>query len=190
MSIVLSVCGTNFSLMMSDGRMMRLNDMSIVYERAPKIKRVNSKVIIGFTGDPIPMIKAIDELDSYKVELLTLERIKGIIIRCLKKQEINDLGVRLIISGKNKSNKFVTYTIDSRDNFNEVSYVFEEGFAVNYALPNDCEVNLKEICDKHICSTVPWKSIEQLKRHMRECIKEVSTLCDSVNDIVFEEIVI
>lgn len=73
MSIVLSVCGANFSLMMSNGRKIRLNDMKIVDEYYSKIKHINSKVILGFTGDPIPTMNAIKEFGNYNVELLTLE---------------------------------------------------------------------------------------------------------------------
>lgn len=190
MSIVLSVCGTNFSLMMSDGRMIRLNDLNIADENFSKIRKVNENVIVGFTGDPIPMINALEELKSYKVEFLTLERIKGIIVRFLQAQKINNLGVKLIISGRNKSNKFVTYTIDTKNNFKEISYISDVGFITNYALPfHESDVNFKEICDKHISNTVPWNSLENLEIHMKECIKEISTLCYSVNDNIFEELV-
>lgn len=104
MSIVLSVCGVNFSLMMSDGRKIRLNDMKVIDEYYPKIKRINSKVILGFTDDPIPTMNAMKELDNYNIELLTLERIKRIIMTNIKHEFINNLGVKLIFSGRNKSN--------------------------------------------------------------------------------------
>lgn len=189
MSIVLSVCGVNFSLMMSDGRKLRLNDMKIVDEHYPKIKCINSKVIIGFTGDPIPTMNAIKDLSNYNVELLTLERIKRIMINYLKFEQINNLGVKLIFSGRNKSNKFVTYTIDSKDNFKDIPYIFNEGFTVNYALPHDSRADVKQICDKYIVSTMPWQNIEDLKQNMRKCIREVSTICKSVNSNIFEEII-
>lgn len=184
------VCGVNFSLMMSDGRKIRLNDMKIVDEHCSKIKRINSKVILGFTGDPIPTMNAIKELENYNVELLTLERVKRIIINYIKSQSINNLGIKLLFSGRNKSNKFVSYVIDSSSNFQETAYIFDTGFAVNYALPHDCESNVNQICDKHIINTMPWNSIEELKMHMKECINEVSTLCYSVNNNTFEEIII
>lgn len=190
MSIVLSVCGTNFSLMMSDGRKIRLNDMKVVDENFPKIQRINSRVILGFTGDPEPTLNAINELSSYNVELLTLERIKRIVVNYLKSQKINYLGIKLIFSGRNKSNKFVVYTIDSKNGFTEVPYIFNEGFAVNYALPHDGESDIRQICDKHIVDTMPWNNIEELKQNMHECIYEVSTLCNSVNNNIFEEIII
>jgi hypothetical protein len=69
------------------------------------------------------------------------------------------------------------------------SYIFYEGFAVNYALPHDNESDIEQVCDKHITSTMPWKDIEDLKQHMRECINEISTMCYSVNNNIFEEIV-
>lgn len=189
MSIVLSVCGTNFSLMMSDGRKISLKDMAIVDEYCPKIKRINSKVMIGFTGDPIPTMNAIKELNNYNVDLLTLENIKRIVTGYIKCQPINSLGIKLIFSGRNESNKFVTYIIDSKDNFNEIPYIFDQGFAVNYALPYNSDYNIESICDKYILGTMPWGNLENLKMYMRECIKEVSSLCYGVNDNIFEEII-
>ena len=197
MSIVLSVCGVNFSLMMSDGRMVKINDMTsndltIVDENCKKIRRINRNVMIGFTGDPIPMINTLNELSTYtNLESLTLERIKRIVINSLKKQQINFLGVKLIISGRNKSNIFVTYTIDSKNDFKEIPYIidFPNGFAVNYALPNDDNGKLENICKKHIDNTMPWVNLDNLKRHMKDCINEISKECPSINNNIFEEFI-
>ena len=99
------------------------------------------------------------------------------------------MGIKLIFSGRNESNKFVTYIIDSKDNFNEIPYIFDQGFAVNYALPYNSDYNIESICDKYILGTMPWGNLENLKMYMRECIKEVSSLCYGVNDNIFEEII-
>ena len=105
MSIVISVCGVNFSLMMSDGRLVKINDMNsknltVVNEEFKKISRINRNVMIGFTGDPVPTINALNELNTYaNLESLSLEEIKEIVVNSLKKQQINFLGVKLITIG-------------------------------------------------------------------------------------------
>lgn len=182
---------------MSDGRLVKINDMNsknltVVNEEFKKISRINRNVMIGFTGDPVPTINALNELNTYaNLESLSLEEIKEIVVNSLKKQQINFLGVKLIISGRNKSNIFVTYTLDSKNNFAEVPYIlsFPNAFAVNYALPNNEGGKLEMICKRHIENTQPWGTLDALKQHMRDCIKEISEVCPSVNSNVFEEFI-
>lgn len=73
MSFVLSVCGSNFSLMMGDSRMIRLNDNKIVDENFNKVISVRKDVCIGFTGDPIPMGIAYNELCMQDIDKLSIQ---------------------------------------------------------------------------------------------------------------------
>lgn len=54
MSFAICVCGDHFSVIMTDGRMIRLADNSIKTETAMKAININKNVAIGVTGDPIP----------------------------------------------------------------------------------------------------------------------------------------
>lgn len=190
MSFLLSVCGYNFSLNMSDGRMKNLATNSIEDENFQKVHKVNNNVCIGFTGDPIGAGLMLDELRFYDLSKMTLERIKRISIEKLKTLTLNHLGVKVIFSGKNKSNHFVTYTIDSKNNFAEEKYVDipQNGFAVVYSGTN--EDILQGIVYKHIYATSPWKSLDELRQHMIDCINEVSSVDDTVNNKIFEELVV
>lgn len=194
MSIVLSVCAENFSLMMSDSRMIRINnygETQIVSENFQKIKVINKNVCIGFTGDPFACIAALSELDCYQKDFLTLERTKGIVIRKLKELDINNLGVKMIFSGRNRKNIFTTYSIDTLKNFDEQKYeiLHKNNMAIMSALP-PYESDMQEVIQKHLHNTMPWNSIDELKKHMRKCIIEVSTLTNSVNRNIQEEMII
>lgn len=145
---------------------------------------------MGFTGDPIAATIALEELDNYQKDLLTLERIKRIIITKLKQTKINNLGVKIIFSGRNKSNEFVTYYIDSKNNFEEKKYnVMHNSFTIVSALPSP-EKDIQEIVNKHIYNTSPWKSIDEIKLHMRECIVDISKISDAVNSNIYEDMII
>lgn len=192
MSIVLSVCGYNFSLMMCDGRMIKIDSgsLEIVTENFKKIERVNSRVCIGFTGDPIASMCALNELNYYEKDNLTLERIKGIVTRKLKEIQINDLGVKMIFSGRNKINKFITYELDTKMDFQETKYEpVKNGFAIVYALPPS-NADLQTIVQKHIHETSPWDNIDNLKSNMRECILQISKINTTINNKIFEEMII
>lgn len=103
-------------------------------------------------------------------------------MKSLKETDANRLGVKIIISGKNKLEKFVTYCIDTKNNFKETAYenIPLNGFSVAYAASNYNLVT--PIVQKHIYATTPWGDIDNLKKHMQDCIKEVSTVDNTVND--------
>lgn len=185
-SFIISVCGVNFSLTLGDGRMTNLSTGEVAYEKIQKIYKINNNVCIGFTGDPIAAGIALKELDSYSLNTMTLERIKRVFIGKLKEIPLNPLGIKVIITGRNKSNKFVTYSIDSKNNFEEESYVNipDAGFVVVYSGSNSSVIEL--IVNKNIYSTSPWKSIDDLRQHMTHCIREVALIDPTVNNEIYE----
>ena len=125
--------------------------------------------------------------------MLTLERIKRIFINCLKKYETEGLGEKIIISGKNKSNKFVTYSIDSKNNYKEVYYEPTDNlFVTVYALPQteNENCNYQDFVDNIIKGSMPWENLNDLKEKVSECIIEVSKINSSVNDNIFTEVII
>ncbi len=195
MSFVLCVCGSNFSLMMSDGRVTAFkeneNSTKIICEDFKKIKRVNPNVIIGFTGDLFVGECIEKALYGYQLENLTMERIKRIIINKLKQNqsELNCLGAKIIISGINKSNIYTTYFVNSNLDFIETPYYVKDNyFAVVYACHNENIV--KDIIQRNIYDTMPWKSIDILKRCMKQCIFDVAEIDNTVNKNVFEEMIL
>ena len=84
MSFVICVCSMHFSVMMSDGRMIRLPDNAIVSENVSKVIKINNNVAMACTGDPIPIQVALNNLKEYNVNNMSMEEIEKAIIEQIK----------------------------------------------------------------------------------------------------------
>lgn len=194
MSVVISICGYEFSIMMSDGRVIAFNDDEHKYEieneHYPKIKRFSDKILIGYTGDPVPTTTILNELNYLGKKNMTLEGVKDIFINKLKTLKINSLGVQLIFSGISQDNIFKTYYVDSKKNFNAIEYnTFGGNLAFVVAFPSSKKM-VEEKIRKHIFGTYPWSDLNDLKKHMKECIIDISKICNTVNENIYEEEII
>lgn len=184
MSFVLCVCTPTYSIMVGDSRMITFNKngkYEVVEEDIQKVKQINKNISIGYTGDPIPSFIAINELDSYDKENLTLGQVKKILFNKIKALPINDLGVKLIISGKNKFGKMLMYTIDTNDNYKIEKFEPTIQNPAFSCVGRDYQI-IKSILDKYISNTYPWDNIFQLKKYMIQCVQEVSYIDGTVND--------
>lgn len=189
MSFFISVRGGNFAVMASDGRVWKRGDNRIEGEDYPKVFQLNEKVCLGITGDPFPIYYAMNELQTYDMTNMTMERIKRVLVKALKEVPINWNGVKIVLSGCNKSGKFVTYLVDSKQDFaEEMQEATGSGFYVVYA-GSESE-GVKELVDKHIHNTAPWENLGELQEHMKACVKEVAKIDDTVNDKVYDVMVI
>lgn len=74
MSIVLCVCGSNFSITMGDGRLVRLEDNKPIHEKIQKVYKMNDGVSLGFVGDPIVAETALEKLQQYNLKKLSPEK--------------------------------------------------------------------------------------------------------------------
>lgn len=166
--------------------------MEIVNENFPKIARVNNNVCIGFSGDPLASLNALNVLQNYDVNSLTLEETKNIFINSLKNNNINKSGANVIVTGRNKSNNFSSYYIDLTNNYNEVYYKPKGNeFATIYALPapEDNIHNYQKIVDDILKNNMPWNDLQDVQNCVIEAIDKISTLNSSVNDNIFMEVI-
>lgn len=190
MSFVLSVRGGNFAIMMSDGRVNKSGDKRVAGEEFQKVFKLNEKVCLGITGDPVAVYYALNELHTYNLETTTMERMKRVLVNAVKEVPVNRLGVQIILSGSNKSNRYVTYCIDTKRDPEEILYdsIDCPGFSIVYSgseLPQ-----IQQIVDKHIPGGKVWESLGEIRDHMAACIKEIATIDDSVNDTVYDVMVV
>lgn len=189
MSFFVSVRGGNFAMMVSDGRVEKLGDDRIAGENYSKVFQLNEKVCLGIIGDPFAIYCAMNELQTYDLKKVTMERIKRILINTLKDVPISWLGVKFVLSGCNKSGKYVTYCVDSKQDFaEEMQEASGTGFYVVHA-GSEAE-GVQELVDQHIHGTVPWENLGVLKEHMKDCVKEVAKLDKTVNDKTYDVMVV
>lgn len=190
MSFVLSVRGGNFAIMMSDGRVSKSGDKRVAGEEFQKVFRLNDRVCLGITGDPVAVYYALNELHTYELERITMERMKRILVNAVKEVPVNRSGVQLILSGSNKSNRYVTYSVDTKRKPEEILFDSKDcpGFSVVYTgsdLPQ-----IQQIVDRHIPGGKVWESLGEIRDHMEACIKEIATVDETVNDTVYDVMVV
>lgn len=190
MSFVLSVRGGNFAIMMSDGRVNRSDDKRVAGETFQKVFQLNEKVCLGITGDPLTVYYALNELNTYNLEQMTMERIKRILTKAVKEAPVERFGVEFLLSGSNKSGRYVTYSVNTKREPEEM--LFEnsdpQGFGIVYTgsqLPQ-----IQRIVDKHIPGGKVWESLGEIRDHMEACIKEIASIDESVNDTVYDVMVV
>lgn len=190
MSFVLSVRGGNFAIMMSDGRVNRSDDKRVAGETFQKVFQLNEKVCLGITGDPLTVYYALNELNTYNLEQMTMERIKRILTKAVKEAPIERFGVEFLLSGSNKSGRYVTYSVNTKRDPEELLFdsTDSQGFGIVYTgsqLPQ-----IQKIVDKHIPGGKVWESLGEIRDHMEACIKEIASIDDSVNDTVFDVMIV
>lgn len=190
MSFVLSVRGGNFAIMMSDGRVNRSDDKRVAGETFQKVFQLNEKVCLGITGDPLTVYYALNELNTYNLEQMTMERIKRILTKAVKEAPVERFGVEFLLSGSNKSGRYVTYSVNIKRDPEELLFdsIAPQGFGIVYTgsqLPQ-----IQKIVDKHIPGGKVWESLGEIRDHMEACIKEIASVDDSVNDTVFDVMVV
>ena len=187
MSFVICICGTNFSVMMSDGRMVKIPENTVVREDFPKVIKINNNVALAYTGDPVPTRIAIDKLSNYDIENLSLETIESIIIQQLKMLNLNILGVRLIFSGKDKENKFVIHVAFSNNNF-EIDKIYPSIEGITYACSGNNEALCNSIIQRNFYNA-RISTAEQLEHLMSKCIYEVAEFDETVNTNIFKVVI-
>ena len=187
MSFVICVCGDHFSVTMSDGRMIMLPDHSIASETIKKEIKINNNVVLGVTGDPTPMEIAINNLRHYSYETLHVPEIRELLIAKLKTLVPNHLGVRAIISGKDKNGRFLIDVIDSKQNYVSLP-IFPEYGKIAYSYAGNNELLCKTIVHMYLENT-KFKNIDDIETAMKKCIIEVARYDATVNTYIFKEVI-
>lgn len=195
MSVVVNVCDSNFTMMVSDNRLVKIDmagNIEPVSDHFKKIFRINENILIGFVGDALQCQNTMHEICKYNLRELTLDRIKDIVKEFLEKQknEINKLGVRVILSGRQSNGKFITYAYDSSDNFSEVIYDPGDKMCLVYGVPKGLDkfCNYGEIIDSAIRDN-KFNSTSELVKIIGNAIYEISKLNPVVNNVISYEVI-
>lgn len=196
MSVVVNVCGSNFSLMVSDNRLVKYdenNNIQIVSEDFKKIFRINENVLVGITGDAVQCQNVMITLQKSNPSKLNLIQTKEIITNTLKskKSEINKLGVKIIVSGKQSNGSFITYVVDSKNDFKDIVYRPKENYnCLIYSVPKKQNPtdNYESIIDFAI-KNQKCSSINDLVIAIGRAIYDISKLNIGVNGTISYEVI-
>lgn len=192
MSVIVNVCSSDFSIMVSDNRLVRFDDsgtIEVVSENYRKIHRINENVLIGFTGDAVHCQNIFDKITKNNVQRLTLEQTKNIVKSELNKNKVNELGIRIIISGRQSNGNFITYAIDSNNDFDEILYEPNKSWCLIYAVPKPCNNshNYGKIIESAIHDN-KFSSSDELIKIIGKAIFGISKLNSTVNNTISYEV--
>lgn len=192
MSLVICVCNTDYSVMVGDTRMIEFdaygNQIRIVNEDTRKVFKINADIAIGYTGDPIPAQIALQKLDTFRKDGINIEQAKNIIRESLMESPANELGVKIIISGKNIDGQMNLYVLDTKEGYEYNEYPptqYSPSFACSAHDMRKATIILK----KYINESIKQKSEYELVEHLKKCIIELSETDDSVNNNVQEVVI-
>ena len=111
MSAILAVCGDGFCAMVSDGRFVEEpitgDTPHVIKNDLPKVRKINRNVVVGFAGDTLAAVQIINAVDEYQTQYLTLEKVVKILREKAAEVQVQPVGVRLIVGGRNRKGEFV-----------------------------------------------------------------------------------
>lgn len=121
MSAILAVCGDGFCAMVSDGRFVEEpitgDTPHVIKNDLPKVRKINRNVVVGFAGDTLAAVQIINAVDEYQTQYLTLEKVVKILRDKAAEVQVQPVGVRLIVGGRNRKGEFVMTMLGSADGY-------------------------------------------------------------------------
>ena len=121
MSAILAVCGDGFCAMVSDGRFVEEpitgDTPHVIKNDLPKVRKINRNVVVGFAGDTLAAVQIINAVDEYQTQYLTLEKVVKILREKAATVQVQPVGVRLIVGGRNRKGEFVMTMLGSADGY-------------------------------------------------------------------------
>ena len=143
MSAILAVCGDAFCAMVSDGRYVEEpitgDKPHIISDELPKVRKVNRNVLVGFAGDTLAAVQIINAVDEYQPQYLTLEKVVKIMREKAATVQVQPVGVRLIVGGRNRKGQFVMTMMGSADGYEPQT---QEGRPGAYLIEGACSMRL------------------------------------------------
>ena len=85
---------------------------------ALSVKPKAFKVVVGLGGDTLAAVQIINAVDAYPgIQYLTLEKVVKILQEKAATVEVQPVGVRLIVGGRNRKGEFVMTMLGSADGY-------------------------------------------------------------------------
>ena len=175
MSTILAVCGENFCAMASDGRMVEepavLGKPRILSEELPKLRKVNRNVCVGFAGDTLAAVQAVNALDEYNVQYLTFEKVVKVLCERMRQVQTLPLGVRFLEDGCRP----------------EIRPAQPRAYLIEGACAH---TDIGPLLDQYLrAGAETWRSMDDIARSLDECIRAVAARDETANDKVFRQLI-
>lgn len=184
MSCIVSVCYSDYCTIMGDGRLLNFTEKfpRVESETFRKVIKFNSYVCMGFTGDPLPVVRVDSDFKDIVNDDIRLEEVHDFYIDHIVNQTEKHGDVQLIFSGKTKDGVYQTYqTQITKDNKStQQVFVPDHSIAVVYSPPLGTDIS--KIIEDNLSSQLPRiKDIRKIQFAMGVCIIKTAEINPSVN---------
>ena len=192
MSAILAVCGDGFCAMVSDGRFVEEpitgDKPHIISDELPKVRKVNRNVLVGFAGDTLAAVQIINALDQYDVRYLTLEKVVKILREKAAEVQVQPVGVRLIVGGRNRKGEFVMTMLGSADGYEPQTQAARPGA---YLIEGACShTDVAPWLEEEVKpQAADWRSLDDVARTLDGCIAKMAKNDKSINTTYFRQLV-
>lgn len=183
MSIVIGVCGVNFCTFVSDGRVVGFDkegDPDKVFsDSTRKAFKINNNLLLGVTGkfSNEGLLDILGPFPDFSV--LTMAIVHKEIMRYFEKNHSKLTSRQYLLGGRDNKGNFCAYgyrytgaPVPEITAYKPVRINQDiSGFAVFAAAPDfECE----DVLQKHLYSTMPWKDHNELVKHMKAAVTDLS----------------
>ena len=190
MSAILAVCGDGFCAMVSDGRFVEEpitgDTPHVIKNDLPKVRKINRNVVVGFAGDTLAAVQIINAVDEYQTQYLTLEKVVKILREKAAEVQVQPVGVRLIVGGRNRKGEFVMTMLGSADGYEPQTQAARPGaYLIEGACSHTDVAPWLEVKPQ----AADWRSLDDVARTLDGCIAKMAKNDKSINTTYFRQLV-
>lgn len=192
MSAILAVCGDGFCAMVSDGRFVEEpitgDTPHVIKNDLPKVRKINRNVVVGFAGDMLAAVQIINAVDEYQAQYLTLEKVVKILREKAAEVQVQPVGVRLIVGGRNRKGEFVMTMLGSADGYEPQTQAARPGA---YLIEGACShTDVAPWLEEEVKpQAADWRSLDDVARTLDGCIAKMAKNDKSINTTCFRQLV-
>ena len=192
MSAILAVCGDGFCAMVSDGRFVEEpitgDTPHVIKNDLPKVRKINRNVVVGFAGDTLAAVQIINAVDEYKTQYLTLEKVVKILREKAAEVQVQPVGVRLIVGGRNRKGEFVMTMLGSAVGYEPQTQAARPGA---YLIEGACShTDMAPWLEEEVKpQAADWRSLDDVARTLDGCIAKMAKNDKSINTTYFRQLV-
>lgn len=193
MSAILAVCGDGFCAMVSDGRFVEEpitgDKPHVIKNDLPKVRKINRNVVVGFAGDTLAAVQIINAVDAYPgIQYLTLEKVVKILQEKAATVEVQPVGVRLIVGGRNRKGEFVMTMLGSADGYEAQTQTARPSA---YLIEGACShTDVAPWLEEEVKpQAAGWRNLDDVARTLDGCIAKMAKNDKSINTTYFRQLI-
>ena len=178
--------------MVSDGRFVEEpitgDKPHVIKNDLPKVRKINRNVMVGFAGDTLAAVQIINAVDEIPAPVPDAGKIVKILREKAATVQVQPVGVRLIVGGRNRKGQFVMTMMGSADGYEPQTQEGRPGaYLIEGRVPTPTSVPwLEEEVKPQAAS---WRSLDDVARTLDGCIAKMAKNDKSINTTYFRQLI-